>query len=163
MAELLFISPKELVESTIIGGNVDVDKYKSVVLETQLRIIEPMLGSLLYDKIIDDLENDNITGLYETLFIEFIKPITKYESCASFISISPYTLNNGGLYKNSPKDVEVVNQKEAESLAGKYSSTAQQYVNRFNKWIGLNPLPEYQTNQDEVDAISINVNNGWRF
>ena len=163
MAELLFISPQELVEGTIIGGNVDVDRYKSVVLETQLRVIEPLLGSLLYDKIIADLEANSITGLYKTLFEDYVKPITKNESCASFISISPYTLKNGGLYKNAPRDVEVVNQKEVESLAITYSSTAQQFVNRFNKWIKLNPLTEYQTHQDDVDAISINVNNGWRF
>lgn len=161
--ELLFITPKELVEGTLIGGNVGVDKYQSVILETQLRVIEPLLGTLLYDKIISDINGNTLTGLYETLFNSYVKPITKYESCASFISIAPYTLRNGGLYKNSPKDVVVVEQKETEALAGTYSSTAQQFVNRFNKWIGLNPLPEYQTHQDEVNARSINVNNGWRF
>ena len=38
------------------------------------------------------------------------------------------------------------------------------YVNRFHKWIGLNPLTEYKTKQDEVDASkNINLNNGWYF
>lgn len=165
MADLLFITPQELVSSTIIGGNVDVDKYKSVVLETQLRVIEPLLGTLLYDKIITDIENSTLTGLYLTLLNDYIKPITKYEACASFIAISPYTLNNGGLYKNSPKDVEVVSKKETDSLSEKYSSMAQMYVNRFVKWIDLNSdnIPEYLIDQDEVNARSVNVNNGWYF
>lgn len=163
MAELLFITPQELISGTLIGGNVDVDKYKSVVLETQLRVIEPLLGTLLYDKIVSDIEGGTLDGLYLVLLNEFIKNITKYESCASFIAISPYTLNNGGLYKNSPENVEVVSKKEVDGLSEKYSSIAQMYIVRFNKWISLNKLIEFNTDQAEVNAINVNINNGWYF
>jgi len=163
MAELLFITPEEMTETTIIGGNVDVDKYTMCILNTQIRVIEPLLGSLLYTKIKTSLENDDLTGLYLKLFNEFIKPITKFESCADYIAISPYTLTNAGLYKNSPENVTIVEQKEVEGLSERYSSIAQMYVNRFNKWIGLNELEEYKIFQDEVDAQNININNSWRF
>tara|TARA_R110000772_G_scaffold205941_3_gene316577 strand:+ start:110 stop:601 length:492 start_codon:yes stop_codon:yes gene_type:complete len=163
MADLLFITPQELVSGTLIGGNVDVDKYKSVVLETQLRVIEPLLGTLLYDKIAADIAANTLAGLYLELFNDYIKPITKYESCAGFIAISPYTLSNGGLFKNSPEGAEVVSKDEVSGLSDNYSSIAQMYVVRFDKWIDKNTLTEYQADQNEVNAIKVNVNNGWYF
>jgi hypothetical protein len=165
MADLIFITPKEMTETTVIGGNVDTDKYTMCILNTQVRIIEPLLGSELYDKISIDLENDTLTGDYLTLFNEYVKPITKYESCADYIAISPYSLTNGGLYKNNPENVEIVNKKEVDYLSERYSSIAQTFVTRFDKWIGLNfeNIPEYKTNQNEVNAQNINVNNGWHF
>ena len=154
-----------MTQTTIIGGNVDVDKYTMCILNTQIRIIEPLLGSELYDKIKADLVGAGLSGLYLTLFDEFVKPITKYESCADYIAISPYMLNNGGLFKSSPDNAEVVTKTEADGLSERYSSIAQTYVNRFDKWIGLNKLniAEYKTSQDEVNAQNINVNNGWYF
>lgn len=165
MAELLFITPREMTETTIIGGNVDVDKYTMCILNTQVRIIEPLLGSELYDKIKTDLVGAGLSGLYLTLFNEFIKPITKYESCADYIAISPYTLNNGGLFKNTSENTEIVDKREVDALSERYSAIAQTFVNRFDKWIGLNKkdMPEYKTSQDEVDAKNVNVSNGWYF
>ena len=163
MADLLFITPQEMTNTTIIGGNVDVDKYTMCILSTQIRVIEPLLGSLLYDKIISDIEADTLAGLYLKLFNDFVKPITKYEACATYIMISPYMLSNGGLFKNNPENAEVVNVKEVENLSEQHSSIAQMYVSRFNKWISKNELVEYKLTQDEVDAQDIHINNTWTF
>jgi hypothetical protein len=163
MAELLFITPQEMTDTTIIGGNVDVDKYTMCILNTQLRVVEPLLGSLLYDKVKTDLAANTLAGLYLFMFTEFIKPITKFESCADYVSISPYTLDNSGLYKRSPEGVTVVEQNEVEGLSKRYSTLASSYVMKFAKWIELNPLDEYKIKQDEVNAQTIDLNNGWRF
>lgn len=171
--EVLFISPKELIESTILGGNVDVDKYLPFILETQLKSIEELLGTELYDKMVTDYGNDivngvftpnNVTGDYLNLLTDYIKPITKYESVASYITVAPYTLGNAGVFKRTADNKEVVDYKEVERLSQKYSAIAQMYVGRFEKWIEKNNLIEYKTNQDEVNASkNLNLNNGWYF
>lgn len=165
MAKVLFITPQEITQTTIMNGNVDVDKYKMCIEEVQLRFIEPLLGSELYDKIIADILGDGLTGLYLEMFNDYIKPITKYEAISDYVAISPYTLANNGLFKNSPDNVEVVSVKEVEALSDRYGSISQTFVNRFAKWIRLNKanIPEYKLNQDGVDAEEINVNNGWYF
>tara|TARA_R110000850_G_scaffold171880_1_gene297202 strand:+ start:292 stop:792 length:501 start_codon:yes stop_codon:yes gene_type:complete len=164
MAELLFITPQEITETTIVGGNVDIDKYTPCILETQLKTIEELLGSELYNKIVNDIEADTLTGDYLILFNDYIKPITKNESVATYILIAPYTLGNGGLFKRTFNGVETIDYKEVERLSQRYSSIAQMYINRFNKWIGLNELAEYKIYQDEVNASeNINLNNGWYF
>ena len=163
MAEFLFIQPSEIASTTIMGGNVDVDKYIFCVADTQISVIEPLLGTELYDVIVAGATADNLTGLYATLYTEFVKPITKHESTAKYIEISSYTLNNGGLYKHTSDNAEVVDKEEAQFLAGKYSSMAQMYVQRFDKWICKNTIAEYKRSQDEVNAQKLKLSPGWYF
>jgi len=161
---VLFVTPEEITTTTIVGGNVDVDKYIPFVLETQKDTIENLLGTELYDKIISDIENDTLTGLYLELYTDFLKPITKYQSVASYILISPLTLANGGLFRRTYQGIESVDYREVERVSQIYSSKAQMYIDRFNKWIGLNDLVEYNLNQDEVNpSKNMNLNNGWYF
>lgn len=164
MADLLFITPEEMTETTIMGGNVDIDKYTYCILDAQIKVIEELLGTELYDKIITDLGGAGLSGDYKVLFDEFVKPITKYEACADYISISPYTLGNAGLYKKTSDASEIVDKSEVEVLSQRYHARAQMYVGRFQKWIGLNSIPEYKTYQDEVNASQTqNLNTGWWF
>jgi len=166
MADVLFITPYEITSTTIVGGNVDIDKYLPFVKETQLTTIQSLLGTQLYDKILSDVENDTLTGLYLTMFNDYIKPITKYQSVASYILESPLTIGNGGLFTRTYQGVQSVDYKEVERISQIYSSKAQPYIMQFDKWIKLNVnnIPEYKINQDEVNAQSnINLNNGWYF
>ena len=163
MAELLFVTPQEMTNSTILSGNTDTDKYLFCILNTQLTTIEPLLGSELYDKVISDIEAETLTGLYLELYTDFIKPITKNEALAQYIEIASYMVDNAGIYKRSGENVEVVDKDEVQYLSGKYKSLAQMYVTRFEKWICKNPLVEYKTIQDEVNALkNINLNVGWK-
>jgi hypothetical protein len=163
MAELLFVTPQEMTSSTILSGNTDTDKYLFCILQAQITTIEPLLGSELYDKIISDIEAETLTGLYLELYIDFIKPITKNEALAQYIEIASYMVDNAGIYKRSGENVEVVDKDEVQYLSGKYKSLAQMYVTRFEKWICKNPLIEYKTIQDEVNALkNINLNVGWK-
>lgn len=164
MAFLLFINPQEVMTNTIVSGDVDIDKIKPIIKNVQTTTIEELLGTELYDKIVSDIESDSLSGLYLKLFNDFVKPITINQSASSYILISPYTLGNGGFFKRTYNGVETTDVKEVERVSQIYSSLAQTDILRFNKWIGLNPLPEYKTYQDEVNASkNINLNNGWYF
>lgn len=161
--ELLFIQPSEITKTTVLGGNVDIDKYQFCIINAQISVIEPLLGTLLYNKIISEITNGTITGFYNTLYVDFIKPITKNEAIAEYIEISSYALNNGGLFKHAPQDAEIVDKDEAQYLSGKYHSLAQMYVQRFEKWICKNSseLPEFKYYQDEVNAQKVKTTSGW--
>jgi len=141
MAELLFITPQEMTSSTILSGNTDTDKYLFCILNVQLTIIEPLLGSELYNKIKADKEADTLADLYLELYTDFIKPITKNEALAQYIEIASYIVDNGGVFKHTGENIEVVNKAEVQYLAEKYKALAQMYVQRFNKWICINSIP----------------------
>lgn len=147
MAELLFIKPEELTEFTILGGNVDVDKYLPCILNVQLTIIEPMLGENLYNKIVSDIESDTLTGKYKEIFDNYVKPIVKNEATAQYIKIASYVLANAGLLKHQPENTVIVDKQETVYLSQTYSSTAQMYVLRFEKWIGKQGISEWSSSR----------------
>ena len=163
MADFLFITPEEITSTTLMNGNVDIDKYVFCIEDTQISVIEPLLGTELYDKIVTDATADTLAGLYLILYTEFVKPITKNESLARYLEIASYSLNNGGLYKHTSANAEVVDKDEAQFLASKYSSMAQMYVQRFDKWICKNTVAEYKRSQDEVNAQKLKLSPGWYF
>ena len=165
MAEKLFITPQDIASTTILGGNVDIDKYLFTILDAQITTLEPLLGSELYNKMITDLTfPSTYAGLYAILYDEFIRPITKNQSIANYIEIASYTLDNAGLFKHQPDNSEIVDKNEAQFLGGKYHNMAQMYIQRFDKWINKNgaSIPEYKTTQDDVNASkSLSVRSGW--
>jgi len=152
MATKLFISPQEIQQTTIMGGNVDVDSFQFCIDSVMITVIEPLLGTELYDKIVTDFTADTLAGLYLELFEKFVQPITKYESTAQYINIAQYKLDNGGIFKHSPENAEVVDKDEVQSIASVYHNNAQVYVQRFNKWICNNTIEEYKMWQTEVNA-----------
>ena len=163
MAEFLFITPEEIQSTTIMGGNVDPDKFLFCIANVQLTIIEPLLGSELYNKILTDAENDTLTGLYLELYDIYIKPITKNSAVAEYLTIASYMVQNGGIFKHTGENIEVVDKQEIQYLAQKYNSYAQMFVQRFNKWICNNHLLEYKFHQDEVNANKgIKLTAGWK-
>jgi len=164
MAELLLVKPEEITSTTIMGGDVDLDKYTYTIYNTQIMVLEPLLGTQLYDKIKTDFEADTLAGLYLTLYTNFVKPILKYKSVSEYISIANYMLTNGGVMKHQADNNEIPTIGEIETLSGKYDSIAQMYIERFDKWIGLNGsnIPEYLTSQDDVNADNdLKITGGW--
>ena len=132
MAELLFIQPSDMTETSVMGGNIDYDKITFHISFVQLSVIEPLLGTELYDKIIADITGSTLTGIYQTVFDEFVKPITKNIAIAEFIEVSSYTLDNGGLFRTAPENTTEVDKEEAQFLAGKYRAAGQLFVVRFS-------------------------------
>ena len=164
MAEFLFIQPSELTETTILGGNVDIDKYLLNIVNVQLTVIEPLLGTELYDFILDGAENATLTGDYLFLYNEFVKPITKHQALAEYITVSGFMITNAGAFKNQPENAELMDKDEKALVSTIYSGLADTFIIRFEKWIGLNGanIPEYKTVQDEVNASKdIDNTGGW--
>jgi len=162
MAELLFIQPSDMTETSVLGGNIDYDKLTFHISFVQVSVIEPLLGTELYDKIIADKTASTITGVYLTIFEEFVQPITRNMAIAEFVEVASYTLNNGGLFRKASTDTTEVDKEEAQFLAGKYRAAGQMFVQRFKKFICKNVVPEYKRVQDEVDADkNLTLTAGW--
>lgn len=164
MAETLLISLDEMTSTTILGGNVDFDKYTFCVHDAQIRVLRPLLGSLLYNKIKQDYQDDNLTGVYLELYNDYVKPIVKNESVGLYIDIAPYMVDNGGIFKHAPADKQVVETREVERLSVIYTDRAQMYIGFFNDWICDQDITEYTTNQDDIKPTKQgNTIAGWRF
>ena len=160
--EFLIIDPTTISKTTILGGNVDVDKYRYCIYNVQLLVLEPLLGTELYTKILADAEANTLAGLYLELYTKFVKPIVKNEALAEYLEVASYLVTNGGVYKHTAENSEIVDKQEVQFLAGKYHAIGQALIQRFEKWICHNTIAEYKTWQDEVNASkTIKTTGGW--
>lgn len=157
--EILLIRPSEITEFTPLGGNVDIDKYKPCILDVQITVIEPLLGTDLYEKIRTDFENDTLSGDYLTLYESYLKPILRYQVFAEYTEIASYMVTNGGVFKHQPVDSQIVEKTEAQYLAQTFRTKSQTYIERAEKWLCKNHLPEYK----KCKTINVQVTSGWHF
>jgi hypothetical protein len=155
--ETLLIRPSQITEFTPLGGNVDVDKYVPCIYDVQITVIEPLLGTELYEKVRDDFDAETLSGLYLTLYESYIKPILRHQVFAEYVEIGQYTVANGGIFKHTPTDATIVEKSEIQYLAQTQRSKAQLYIERARKWLCQNPLPEY----NRCDTINVKVTSGW--
>tara|TARA_R110000803_G_scaffold208322_1_gene276916 strand:+ start:156 stop:731 length:576 start_codon:yes stop_codon:yes gene_type:complete len=164
MAEFLFITPQELKSTTILGGNVDQDKFLFSIANVQIITIERLLGSELYDLILSGASTDTLTGLYLEMYDKFVKPITKNQALAEYIKISSYMIANGGAFKHTADNAIAMTDEEISGLSDTYAGIADTYIGRFHKWLSHNTIAEYKLYQDEVNASkSVTNRSGWFF
>lgn len=152
MVVLLLVKPIEVAQTTVLNGNIDDDKIRPVISDIQKEDLEPLLGTLLFKKILSDFDTNSLTGNYLELYEEFVKPILIYQTAAEYIELSSYSVDNGGIYRHQAENEEVPSRQDIEFFANKYRGKAQIRIERFYDWICKNPLPEYKTHQDEVNA-----------
>ena len=152
MATLLLIKPIDLKQRTVLGGNIDVDKINFMIDEVQRSTLEPLLGTELFEKILTDFDNNTLAGLYLDLYNKFVFYILLYQTAGEYIEVSSYTVDNGGIYRHQADNEDIPTRTDIEFFANRYRAKTDDYVERFYKWICKNPLDEYKTYQDEVNA-----------
>jgi hypothetical protein len=168
MPDILLITNDELTTKSPLGGNIDVDKYSFIINESQVFVIEPILGTKLYKKILVDYAANTLAGVYEKLVNDYIQPIIICNVSAEFITVSSLNVSNGGVFRYSPQDMESASMKDVEYLANKQRAKADVYIERLQRYLcdGSVDIPEYEVAQDNNYDIrpdrDLNTYGGWR-
>ena len=72
------VTSQQIKTRTSLGGNVDPDKFLHLVDDAEALVLEPVLGTKLYDKIVSDVGDASISGNYLTIYNDYIVPILCY-------------------------------------------------------------------------------------
>ena len=59
---ILLITPQQVIDKTPFNGNIDYDKLVPCIEDAQVTDLEPLLGQLLFDKILDDYGDETLSG-----------------------------------------------------------------------------------------------------
>lgn len=161
----LFITPEDIKRYSALSGDVDPDKFIQYIEIGQRIHIESYLGTKLYDRLQNDIINDTLTQDYEDLLENHIKPMTIHWSLVEYLPFAAYTIANGGVFKRSAENSEVVSKNEVDYLTTKHRNTADNYTRRFVKFMIYNQskFPEYNqnTNEDKYPQRDENFG-GWQ-
>ena len=61
---MALINAQDIKTNTSLGGNVDPDKFMHLVYDAEVLVLEPSLGTALYNKIVADFEASTLVGDY---------------------------------------------------------------------------------------------------
>lgn len=139
----ILIKQEELTRNTLIGGNVDVDRYLQAIKACQNLLIKPILTTTLYDKIVADYETNTLSGLYLEMFDDYIKEMIIHGSAEIYISQGAYIVSNNGITKTKTDSSETISKEEIDYLVEASRKLYRLYEEQFLNWIKLNPVPEY--------------------
>jgi len=133
----------ELTANTPLGGKIDVDRYKFCIIDAQNSKVKELLGDTLYNKIETDYEADTLTGIYQTLYNEFIKPIVIHQSAVEYLTIGSFQVSNGGIYKHTPANGTPVEMTDVKYIIDSQKLKVEMYMERAQRWLNRVRPTEY--------------------
>lgn len=151
-----------------MGGNVDADKFMHLLNDVQVLVLEPVLGTALYDKIITDFNEggvNNLSGDYLTMFNDYIKPVLWHSVFAEYLRDSIVLAKNTGTFTNLPENGQPSDIENIKYVAKAARSKADTYIDRLVRFLCDKSIPEYdntQTNDYDIDPHrNVNTSISW--
>lgn len=145
MTDVFIISETKLRQFTDMNNNVDTELLRNAVREAQDIEVQRLIGTILYQKILSDIDASTLAGAYKTLVDDYIQnALLYYAYYYALESVFVRTRNNGLLIptggENSIQaDLQVYNMKR-QSVKNK----AQWYAEKLTEYViqNQNEFPE---------------------
>ena len=164
----LFMTTDELRRKSIIGGNVDADKFIQFIEVSQDIHIQNYLGTKLYNKISTLITSDTIDDAgnadYKTLLNTYITPMLIWFAQSDYYMFASYQGSNGGVFRHRSESSETPSMQEIKSLVDSSRDKAEFYVRRFLDYMDNNSnlFPEYNESNEDGMYPDKNENfNSW--
>ena len=152
MQNTLVISEAKVKAFTDINNNLDPSLIKSTIREAQIIHITRLLGTKLYDKIIDDVDAGTLTGNYKSLVDDYVQDSLLYWSYyESLESIYLRPRNNGLLQPQGGDNALSVDMLIYDKKRRSVKNKAEYFSERLVDYLCFNNslFPEYGTEQND--------------
>jgi len=164
MAQVLFVSPADVIKRTGINGNVDRDQMIQFIKIAQDIHIQNILGTRLFEKLKTDITSGNIPTNYQTLLDDYIQDMVIHYAAIEILPYIHFKVANGGIYTKGAENGTSVTKEDLDYLVQKERDIAEHYARRFVDHMSFNnaTYPEYNQNNNDDMYPSKNQNfAGW--
>lgn len=164
---MALITAQEVKTNTSMNGNTDPDKFIHLIYDIQIMVLEPVLGTALYDKIVTDFNEggtNNLTGNYLTMFNDYIKPVLWHSVFADYLRDGVIIAANGGIFTHAPDGGTPAELEAIKYVAKSAQSKADVYIDRLKSYLCDTDIPEYddaQANNFDIVPQDISTISGW--
>lgn len=146
MAFGLIITRNDIIKNTPLGGAIDADALLPFVRTAQEKYILNLLGTVLYNKLQDDIEAQiPFTGIYKQLVDDYVKSTLIWYSCVEYIPFSSVQFKSNGSIKQQSETGISPSKTETDYLLNKALDNASYYATRLQDFLVAysNQIPEY--------------------
>ena len=142
MTNILLISEDTLKTHSSLNKNVWGDNLSSVIKATQDVDLQRILGSCLYKKILELVNDGGIRNakysIYKTLLDEYITDYLIYQTLVNLIPEISTKITNMGLVISNDEHVQNVTQGERDLVMGQYQKYADAYCKMMQDFLKEN-------------------------
>ena len=152
-----FLSIDTWTEYGFTDTNTDVKKLRPIIKSVQRNRIKPIIGTTLYNKLIEDVKLAEqkvdpipLTGLYKELMIDHILP-TMIVFCDMKATIhTTNQITNKTTGKNSDQHIQANDEEDNNDLRNELGKDAGAYVRDMKAWLcdNWNNIPELSESVD---------------
>lgn len=133
--KILFITPQTIKERTGLHANVDEKLVNPEILTSQDINILPALGTGLYERLQDGVENNNLTVKEQELIDKYITPALVYFVLSELPMGISYQFYNKGLIRKTGTDQTEPNIQDIIDVSNRYKARAEFYLRRMILWV----------------------------
>jgi hypothetical protein len=147
MNSVFLISEKTLKSNGVINDNVDNMYICPAIQFAQDSGLQPLIGTKLYQKLMQLVNDDSITGAtdYKFLLDEYITPYLLNKVTADIQLPLAYKMRNQGVVQNTTEHSFNSSIRDVQYLIQHYENQANFYANRMSDYLKANrsKYPEY--------------------
>lgn len=167
MKNTLLINLNDILSYTTVSGNLDETSISPHIFNAQILYLEPMLGTDLYDKLIELVDTDDIntTGYtnYKTLLDTYVIPVVVFNTLALFIPINSFKVTDGGVYQNQATNANTSEIDKIDSITQRYKIIGAKYEKKLVAYLCKNStlFEEYTSNDGLVKKSETTQRSGF--
>ncbi len=141
LSSKLLIDVEDLSAGTLVDLNIDPVKLVPYILEAQKLKLEPVIGTSLYRA----LQSPDRTWEYDYLVNNYVKDAMLHWALSDYLTVAPYSVANGGVFKHLPEDAETVSNTEVNTMTQRERYKAQEFGQRLVNFLDtyMSTYPEY--------------------
>lgn len=147
----LLCTEKDLYKYTNLSGNLDVDKIVPFIKTAQDEQVRPVLGTKLYEKIMDEIDGGTLAGNYLTLLTDFVQPMLIWYAMSDLYLFHGFDVSNAGILRNIPQDKDLPQMSDINALVQRARDKGDTYRKLLLKHLCYYPnlYPEYNADQED--------------
>lgn len=144
-SEAIFITTTYIKNNTAALGSINDDELRTFIKPAQDIYISRVLGTKLYNRLKDGVENNNLNANEISLLREYIQPALQYWTIYEWILWSNYKLTNKALSKQNSDNSNPSDLNEVNYLKTSIRDWAEYYSERISDFLKDNTsvFPQY--------------------
>ena len=162
MTNVLFISEDFIKTNSGLNDNLFGKSLLPAIREAQDIYLQQIIGSTLYKKLIELVDNETIgdveNAIYKELLDEYVRSYMLYQTIVQVIPVTNVKLSNYGTTLSDDQYLVNLSQGDAELIEKHYSILADFYARRLQEFI-LDNCDALDVDTCTCDGIKANLNN----
>ncbi len=138
MKNTLFISVTTIKERSNLHTNVDDKLLLPEIKTSQDMYIHPLLGSALYERLQDGIDNNNLTADEVALLDNFVTDTLIYYVLSELPTGLSYQFYNKGLVRKTSDNTDQPQMQDLLDISARYRKRAEFYAERMVKFLKQN-------------------------